>query len=289
VGDSHGGWSACIAMTNSLRKRLIVPDHIVPIDRSNPHTRGMYVDISPRYGYSEIINGHSGAPENVARNNTSKGSAFDLSGSDSVIDFGAHPEYQNTGDCTILVNASFDAIPDSYQAFTAVNSSGEAEEDNYLIFFAIKSDKTLQVFWEQGAGGNVSYITSASVGANAGEVHQYALTRSVGATSSGAFYFDGEELETYSGLTNTSGGTNSSLLVGTDYLSGGVWNKPFDGKIIGIRYFDRVLSAYEIKDYSNNWSLCYKKINARVYVPASVVAASTLIYKTNPMKQHLVR
>lgn len=232
--------------------RTTNPDDPTLIDATNPLAKGMYIDIDPRYGLIEGIQGLTAdIVAGVSVVSGTAGREFDFSGSSTGILWNANPVYQNLGDMTILVEASFDSITGD-NPFHSLGVGGETEASNFLSYFTINSSGGLQLFWEQGAGGNVAYTATPNTGASAGELHQYALTRSVGATSSGTFYYDGEELDTYSGLTNPSGGSSTQMIVGSNFYSAGTFQTDTNGRT-KVRCFDRVLKGEEIRAYFDNW------------------------------------
>lgn len=91
--------------------------------------------------------------------------------------------------------------------------AGETEATNYLALIVHMSTGAIQVFWETGAGANISFSTAASV-MSSEEWHHVAVTKTVTTTAVVDVYVDGVLVGTSGALTNSTGGTSSQWELG---------------------------------------------------------------------------
>ena len=93
---------------------------------------------------------------------------------------------------------------------------GEDEADN-VFYLAITAARKLTTAWQQGAGSNVVYVTTASIPVNPNHVtiHLAYKKRSVGGGNYVVdFFVNGTLIETSSSLANYTGGSDGIMSIG---------------------------------------------------------------------------
>jgi len=110
-----------------------------------------------------------------------------------------------TVECIATIRGSIDFVLVSYIA------TGETEATNALYQIVYVANGSIQIFWERGAGSDVSIISPTGVIPNSCP-HHLVITRSGDATSSVNFYVNGVNKGSGSGLLPT-GGSSSTLWV----------------------------------------------------------------------------
>lgn len=93
-------------------------------------------------------------------------------------------------------------------------ASGETEATNFLYSFQKDSTGRIEIFWEQGGGGNVE--TALEYSGPVGRWYLLALTRNAdGVTTS--VYHNGELVQSFTASSAPSGGTSGELFI-DDYM-----------------------------------------------------------------------
>lgn len=110
---------------------------------------------------------------------------------------------------TVWMN--YDTIATGLHVLIGQALAGETSATNVLYQLAIYNTKKISAFWEYGNGTNVESVLTNAVSINAGEWHRVTFIRTTGATSEVSIYFDGELKQTFSSLTNPSGGSSTEL------------------------------------------------------------------------------
>ncbi len=131
--------------------------------------------------------------------------------------------------------------PSSSLVFFSFGGSGETEADNFLIQLYLTTDLKLANFSESGTGVDQTVTTTNPVLEleNLWTPHHVAMTRSITNTKI-QFYFDGQLVEEFTGLTNPSGATATDALL---YVGQSV-SEPF--AIDDLRLSTKIRSAAEI-------------------------------------------
>ncbi len=162
------------------------------------------------------------------------------------------------GDLAISLWAKYDSLGNiAYDnVLVSLGGSGQdsIENENYLYYLSINPDKTLQSFWESGAGNDEVIKSNAAANINFGEWHYYTLVRD-SVNKKVRFFVDGEQLGTtvtYNKNPTTGGDSpiSSVLYIGADVSEPTKYN--FDGIIDDVSIFNRQLSVAEVAQLYNN-------------------------------------
>jgi hypothetical protein len=128
-----------------------------------------------------------------------------------------------TGDWTfecVLLPLDFGTL--SIRMFT-ISAAGETEPTNYQIYCAITTSGELQVFWEYGAGVNVT--NASGILMREGVKNHYAFVKD-GTANTVTFFLDGSKVAVVSYANEPTGGTDATIVtrIGTDGTGGATGN-----------------------------------------------------------------
>ena len=185
---------------------------------------------------------------------TSTGGELVLDGANDYADgFGiGNYNMQILLDLTVAVEANFDSLDGASEGNTLISYSDDSnyantnnnEVINQPYNLRIRSDKKLVFYWERDDGVREEFVSSVAASVNAGEWHEYRVTRDA-TTGEVRFYVDGIQLgSTLNFNENTelpTGGQGGHIRMGANW-NGDVNNQTdfFDGMIDNVSIWNMV-------------------------------------------------
>lgn len=158
-----------------------------------------------------------------------------------------------TADTALLSSWTVEAwiCPDDETAGTiiAYNNTGETEDDNALLRVALAAGGNITVFWENGAGTDVSNTTSGNFILQSEWQHIAVRKMINNGSCTVEVYHNGVLQETFLDVALPTGGTNSSWIIGAS--EPGSVTDFYDGRICEVRVSTVSVPSKEIHENYN--------------------------------------
>jgi len=165
------------------------------------------------------------------------------------------------GDWTIeaLINRTAGQT-DGFGTIWAYAAAGEGEDTNALADLSIGTTGRILYYWERSAGTDVTGNTTDTI--SDGAWHHVAITKKYNGVNYDVIaYIDGAPSQTFSGLLNATGGTNTGMRMATGVYGGSTTDR-FKGLIDEIRVSSVARTADEI--YDSYWNCFNNSVPCRI-------------------------